>query len=59
VNPVQELARISHELFDLPCTIPWDEPIFGMDNVGVSLYISLQDVLEVIQRNQIINITCI
>jgi len=48
VNPLQELARLSHELFDSPCAIPWDEAIFGVDNVGVPLYISLQDVLEII-----------
>jgi len=57
-SPIQELTRISHDLFESPCPIAWDEAIFGMDNYGVPLYISIQDVLDIIQGNQMINIAC-
>jgi len=55
VNRLQKLARISHELFDTTCAIPWDETICGVDNAGVPLYIAMQDVLEIIQGSQLLN----
>jgi len=36
VNPIQELARILHELFDSPTQIPWQPSIFGVD--GPTIY---------------------
>jgi len=51
VNPLQELARIFAELFWSPCLIPWDTNIFGVDNNSVPLYISMQDVIEIISGN--------
>jgi len=59
VNPLHELAKISHELFNTTCTILRDEAIFGVDNAGVPLYIAMQDVLEIIQGNQLLNIVVI
>jgi len=48
VNPLQKLARISAELFGSPCLIRWEASIFGVDNNGVPLYISYQDVIEIL-----------
>jgi len=59
VNPLQELARISIELFGSPSLIPWDARNFGVDNNGVPLYISYQDVIEILSGSQMINIGCI
>jgi len=59
VNPIQELARVSHDLFESVCTIPLNETIFGVDNGGIPLYIAMQDVLNIIQGNQLLNITII
>jgi len=33
--------------------------MFGVDNAGVPLYISMQDIMEIIQGNQMLNIACI
>ena len=55
MNPLQELTRVCYELFNNPLQIPWDASIFGVD--GVPLYISMQDILELIQGNQMLNIT--
>jgi len=35
VNPLQELTRIWHELFNNPLEIPWDASVFGVVNAGV------------------------
>ena len=57
VNPIQELARILHELFDSPTQIPWQPSIFGID--GVPLYITMQDIVELISGSQMLNINII
>jgi len=49
VNPLQELTRVCYELFNNPLQIPWDASMFGVD--GVPLYISMQDIFELIQGN--------
>jgi len=53
------LVRISHELFESACAIPWDETIFGVNNGGIPLYIAMQDVVEIIQGNFLLNIAVI
>jgi len=45
------LVRVSHDLFELACAIPWDETIFGVDNGSIPLHIAMQDVFEIIQEN--------
>jgi len=57
VNPLQEFTRVCYELFNNPLQIPWDASIFEVD--GVLLYISMQEILELIQGNQMFNITII
>ena len=41
------------------CVIPWDATLFGVDNGGIPLYISMQYVFEIIQGNQLLNIVVI
>ena len=53
------VASNSHDMFDSPCAICWDETIFGVDKGGIPLYISMQDVFEIIQGNQMLNIAVI
>jgi len=57
VNPLQELTRILYELFNNPAQISWEPSIFGME--GVPLYISMQDILELVDGSQMLNITII
>jgi len=57
VNPIQELTRILHELFAQPAQIPWQPSIFGID--GVLLYITMQDIVELISGSQMLNINII
>jgi len=59
VNPIQELVRVSHQMFHDSCVIPWDATLFGVDNGGIPLYIIMQDVFEIIQGNQLLNIAII
>jgi len=57
VNPLQELTRVLHELFNSPAQIPWQPSIFGID--GIPLYISMQDILEIVGGSQMLNINII
>ena len=57
VHPLQEFTCILYELFNNFVQIPWDASIFGME--GVSLYISMQDILELVQSTQMLNINII
>jgi len=59
VNPIQELVRVSHQMFQDFCVIPWDPTLFGVDNGGIPLYITIHDVFEIVQGNQLLNITVI
>ena len=59
VNPIQELVRVSHQMFQESCVIPWDATLFGVHNGAIPLYISMQDFFEIIQGNQLLNITVI
>jgi len=51
------LTRILHELFAQPAQIPWQLSIFGID--GVPLYITMQDIVELISGSQMLNINII
>ena len=57
LNPLQELTHILYELFNNPAQIPWNASIFGME--GVPLYISMQDILELVGGFQMLNIPII
>jgi len=57
VNPLQELTRVLHELFNSPAQIPWQPSILGID--GIPLYISMQDILEIVGGSQMLNINII
>ena len=57
VNPIQELTRILYELFNNVAQMPWDAYVFGME--GVPLYISMQDILELVGGSQMLNINII
>ena len=57
VNPLQELTRILHEYFSNPAQIPWKASIFGIE--GVPLYISMQDIWELVGGSQMLNINII
>jgi len=57
VNPLQELTHVCYKLFNNHLQILWDASVFGVD--GVPLYISMQDILELIKGNQMLNITII
>jgi len=46
-------------MFQDSCVIPWDATLFEVDNGGISLYITMQDVFEIIQGNQLLKITVI
>ena len=59
VNPIQELLKLSHDMFDSPCAIEWDQTIFGVDNGGIPLYVSIQDIIDVVQGTQMVNIAVI
>jgi len=59
VNPIQELLRLSHDMFDSPCAIEWDKGVFGVDNSGIPLYLYMQDLIEIVQGNQMVNIAVI
>jgi len=59
VNQIQELVRISHQMFQDSCVIPWDATLFSVGNGGIPLYITMQDVFEIIQGNQLLNIIVI
>jgi len=48
VNPIQELVRVSYQMFQDSYVIPWDATLFGVDNDGIPLYITMQDVFEII-----------
>ena len=53
VNPLQELTRVLHKLFNSPAQIPWQPSIFGID------YISMRDILEIVGGSQMLNINII
>ena len=57
VNPIQELTHILYELFNNPAQMPWDASVFRME--GVPLYISMQDILELVGGSQMLNINII
>ena len=59
VNPILELVKVSHELFEYACIILWDFIIFGVDNGNIQFYIVMHDVFEIIQGNQLLNIAII
>ena len=46
-------------MFQDSCVIPSDATIFGVDNSGIPLYITMQDFFEIIQDNQLLNIAVI
>jgi len=43
-----ELLRLSHDMFDSPCAIEWDQRVFGVDNGGIPLYLYMQDLIEIL-----------
>jgi len=59
VDTIQELVRVSHQMFQDSRVIPWDATLFGVDNGGIPLYITMQDVFEIIQGNQLLSIAVI
>jgi len=59
VNPIQELFRLSHIMYDSPCAIWWDHTVFGVNNGGMPLYIYMHDIMEMAMGSQMLNITVI
>jgi len=57
VNPLQELTCILHEYFNNLAQIPWKTFIFGIE--GAPLYISMQDIWELVGGSQMLNINII
>ena len=55
VNPIQELFRLSHIMYDSPYKIWWDHTVFGVDNGGMPLYIYMHDIMG----TQMLNIVVI
>jgi len=54
---LRRLVRVLHQYFRI--LVPWDATLFGVDNGGIPLYITMQDVFEIIHGNQILNMTVI
>jgi len=57
VSPLQELTRILHEYSNNPTQIPRKAFIFGIE--GVPLYVSMQDIWELVGGSQMLNINII
>jgi len=49
----------SSDLYQQPCAIPWDATVFSVENGDIPLYINMSDLWEIIQGNQMLNITVI
>jgi len=59
VNPIQELFRLSHIMYDSTCPIWWDHTVFGVNNGGMQLYVYMNDIMEITMGSQMLNITVI
>jgi len=56
---IQGLIVASSDLYQEPFPIPWDATLFGVDNGNIPLYVSMSDLWEIIQGNQMLNIAVI
>jgi len=59
MNPIQELFRLSHIMYDSPCPISWDHRVFGVKNGGMPLYVYMNDIMEIAMGSHMLNITVI
>ena len=59
VSPIQDLIMVSSQFYEDPCLIAWDAEIFGVDHVGLPLYVNMQDLFKIIRGAQYLNISII
>jgi len=59
MNPIQELFRLSHIMYDSTFPIRWDYTVFGVNNGGMPLYVYMSDIMEIAMGSQMLNITII